>query len=396
VSEESASQTVELFIDLVARHEQAFYHFVHKVHSKGEGLFDSLMKWIELFLTFVREGLPGDEPISLEYILPHVGKERAEILREVDAVALYHYKLKVAYEAKVRRRFMKQKGTTTEEDMATQAMMNNVIGDMDFGSLLKGDTEDIYAEHGDDDDEDDDDDDEDEEDEEDEDEDDDEDEDEEDGEEEDDEGDEDEEEDSSKNLNLNGVDLRAGYDETIGNSSTVSDIPSSDDFPPPTGATSSPSRRPTISETHLHRSPSLSSPQVPTSASRQNISQHPSPLNPSRMAKTFSPPQAPLASKPATLEESVEATPGSGGSKTKRKKEEMDIQPPELKAIPQLLPVFVELVSCSLLSDVIHGRPRIRSHHFRHGLTSKCDLYLDFILFWTRNIVHTTAETNMI
>lgn len=146
-SQEDPSYTVQLFIDLVSRHEQAFYSFVHKVHSKGEGLFDSLMKWIELFLTFIRDGLSGgQEKISLEFILPHMGKEREGILKEVDEVALYHYKLKVAYEAKVRKRFHRQTGATLEEEQAAQALVDNVMGELQFGELMKGDAEDVIAE----------------------------------------------------------------------------------------------------------------------------------------------------------------------------------------------------------------------------------------------------------
>ena len=52
---------VQTFIDLVERHEQSFYNFVHKVHAKGEGLFDSLMKWIQLFLSVFREGFDEKE-----------------------------------------------------------------------------------------------------------------------------------------------------------------------------------------------------------------------------------------------------------------------------------------------------------------------------------------------
>lgn len=131
---------------MVQRHEQAFYSFVHKVHSKGEGLFDSLMRWIELFLTVVREGL--GEPISLEFLLPHTGQERVAILAEVDAVALYHYKLKVAYEDKIRRRFGKVQGQTgaDAEDEATQALVQGVVGEISFGELVQGDADDLAAE----------------------------------------------------------------------------------------------------------------------------------------------------------------------------------------------------------------------------------------------------------
>lgn len=68
VSQEDPQRTVQTFIDLVQRHEQSFYTFVHNVHSKGKGLFDSLMSWLELFLNYARSGLPS--PIDLEFILP--------------------------------------------------------------------------------------------------------------------------------------------------------------------------------------------------------------------------------------------------------------------------------------------------------------------------------------
>ncbi|KAF8463763.1 hypothetical protein JB92DRAFT_3086290 [Gautieria morchelliformis] len=148
-SQQDPSRTVKIFIELVQRHEQAFYSFVHKVHSKGAGLFDDLMRWIELFLTVVREGL--GERVSLEFLLPHTGQARVDILREVDAVALYHYRLKVAYESKVRKRFVRgasENGSTTadEDDEATQALVDGVVRDLSFGDLVRGDAEDLAAE----------------------------------------------------------------------------------------------------------------------------------------------------------------------------------------------------------------------------------------------------------
>jgi len=84
----------------------------------------------------------------LEFILPHAGQERADILKEVDDVALYHYKLKLAYEDKIRRRFGKQQGQTSAdaEDEATQELVNGVVRDLSFGDLVKGDAEEITAE----------------------------------------------------------------------------------------------------------------------------------------------------------------------------------------------------------------------------------------------------------
>ncbi|KAF9534304.1 hypothetical protein CPB83DRAFT_781747 [Crepidotus variabilis] len=147
LSQEDTHGTVQAFINLIQRHEQAFYSFVHKVHSKGEGLFASLMHWIELFLTVIREGL--GEKVSLEYLLPHTGKEREDILLEVDKVALYHYKLKVLYEDKLRRRFGRAQGAQSEadaEDDATQALVNGVVSEFNFGDLVSGDALDMAAE----------------------------------------------------------------------------------------------------------------------------------------------------------------------------------------------------------------------------------------------------------
>ncbi|KAH7105679.1 hypothetical protein BKA62DRAFT_741511 [Auriculariales sp. MPI-PUGE-AT-0066] len=127
-------RTVQIFISLVERHEQSFYSFVHKVHSKGEALFDDFMRWISLFVTLIRDGL-SSEPPSLEFILPHAGSERLAIMKEVDAVAVQHYKLKLAYETKVRKRFARNAATQQEDDAATQALVDGLIVDMSLGDI---------------------------------------------------------------------------------------------------------------------------------------------------------------------------------------------------------------------------------------------------------------------
>jgi hypothetical protein len=104
------------------------------------------MRWIELFLTAIRDGL--GHPISIECLLPHTGIERAQILEEVDAVARYHYKLKVVYEDKLRRRFGKIQGQNDAdaEDEATATLVDGVVGEISFGELVKGDAIDMAAE----------------------------------------------------------------------------------------------------------------------------------------------------------------------------------------------------------------------------------------------------------
>lgn len=146
VSQEDPHRTVQAFTDLVRRHEQMFYNFVYKVHSRGGNLFDNLMKWIETFLTVVRDGI-GDKT-SVEFLLPHIGQEREAIMKEVDDVALYHYKLKLSHEDKLRRRFgrTQKQNDADAEDEAAAALVQGVVNDISFGDLIDGDAEDLAAE----------------------------------------------------------------------------------------------------------------------------------------------------------------------------------------------------------------------------------------------------------
>ncbi|MCJ1468298.1 hypothetical protein MMC07_006926 [Pseudocyphellaria aurata] len=53
------NQTVQAFIDLCERHQEAFYRFVHEVHLHDNGLFTQLMGWLEGILEFLRHGPRG-------------------------------------------------------------------------------------------------------------------------------------------------------------------------------------------------------------------------------------------------------------------------------------------------------------------------------------------------
>ncbi|GAA5848790.1 hypothetical protein JCM3766R1_005309 [Sporobolomyces carnicolor] len=133
-------RTVQIFVDLVARHESRFYHFVHQVHSKGEGLFDNLMSWIELFINFVRDGLPS--PVSLDFLLPVGGKEREDVLKEVDAIVEYHRKLKLAHHQRMTKRLTR--GQESERDVDA-AFVSSVMDNLHIGAVMD-DVNDVEAE----------------------------------------------------------------------------------------------------------------------------------------------------------------------------------------------------------------------------------------------------------
>ncbi|KAF9821175.1 hypothetical protein IEO21_00783 [Rhodonia placenta] len=266
LSQQDPAKTVQIFIDLIKRHEQAFYSFVHKVHSKGEGLFSNLMQWIELFLTLMRDGL-GDR-ISLEFLLPHTGKEREDILREVDEIALYHYKLKVTYEDRVRRRFGRTQGLNdadAEDEIAAQ-MVDGVVKDLSFGDLIQGDAEDLAAEETD-------------------------------------------SEDDSSGDDYSSEDEDSESDESSSEESSETDLTERENTPYPGNSPTSVKRSHTIAHSpHASRPPPL----PPKQASHKQSLDLPQDRPPSQ------PP-------------------------SKRKKAPA-LKPPELKHLPHLLPILVELV----------------------------------------------------
>lgn len=324
VSQQDPARTVKIFIELVQRHEQAFYNFVHKVHSKGAGLFDNLMRWIELFLTVVREGI--GERVSLEYLLPHTGQERTDILREVDAVALYHYRLKVAYESKVRRRFVRgttANGATTadEDDDATQGLIDSVVRDFSFGDLVRGDAEDLAAQVS-------------------------------------------ESEEDSETDSETGSDPETDEGDTAESEEgqVVKMAPQSPaQFPMPATAhlmqqvsssfDLSSSSRPSVPRQRslsLHSHKSAGSSKTRNAAGLVGI-----PPVPPLPHHNESVPSTPSSSRPSLRRRKTVADVKGASSKhanpsshkTPKKKQAPDIKPPDLKAIPDLLPLFVEIVS---------------------------------------------------
>ena len=156
VSQSDPSSTVQAFIDLVNRHEQSFYSFVHKVHSKDQGLFESLMKWIERFIVAIRDGIGASSldgecnKIALETVLPAGNEERAKIMEEVDRLMRWHYLNKIAHEEKLRSRFRRaQKGAEKDadaEDEATRDLINEVAREFNFGDLARANADELAEE----------------------------------------------------------------------------------------------------------------------------------------------------------------------------------------------------------------------------------------------------------
>lgn len=171
-------KTVQVFIDLVSRHEGRFYSFVHQVHSKGSGLFDGLMHWVELFINFIRgpeEGViaaqgeraiksrkrHGVGEVDLEICLPAGGQERKRALHEIDCLVVHAYRLKLIRELKMKRRLTDrevrgaakvagssdgQGGFGITDDMDEDAFMGALAENFGVGDAFADEVNEVEAE----------------------------------------------------------------------------------------------------------------------------------------------------------------------------------------------------------------------------------------------------------
>ena len=83
---------VQAFVDLTGRHQNSFFHFVHDAHSHDDGLFDNLMQWIEIILSFLRD---GTRTIDLDEVITSSQLNHDAASAELDALLQYHKEMKL-------------------------------------------------------------------------------------------------------------------------------------------------------------------------------------------------------------------------------------------------------------------------------------------------------------
>ncbi|EAW09392.1 PX domain protein [Aspergillus clavatus NRRL 1] len=133
------NQTVQAFIDLCERHQDNFYKFIHEVHLHDNGLFGSLMAWIEDILEFLRRGPHGGK-LDMNALL-HGAKDVGQIdeskaLAEIDSLIKWHADRKRWHLNKTRQK-MAAEGTGNETFPGSSTFRSS-----DFG-LDEADLEDL-------------------------------------------------------------------------------------------------------------------------------------------------------------------------------------------------------------------------------------------------------------
>ncbi|KAL5332979.1 hypothetical protein BJX70DRAFT_87590 [Aspergillus crustosus] len=109
------NETVQAFIDLCERHQGSLYKFVHEVHLHDNGLFGSLMAWIENILNFLRKGPHGGK-LDMNALFSgakDVGQINPDLAREeIDKLIKWHEDRKQWHLNKTRQK-MAAEGTVS-------------------------------------------------------------------------------------------------------------------------------------------------------------------------------------------------------------------------------------------------------------------------------------------
>lgn len=93
---------VQSFIDLCTRHEDKFYKFVHEVHVHDKDLlFIHLMRWIEIILSFLRNGFTSKVDMNV-LVFDTPGVDTAIALKEIDSLIQWNKDRKAWNERRIR------------------------------------------------------------------------------------------------------------------------------------------------------------------------------------------------------------------------------------------------------------------------------------------------------
>jgi len=97
-----SNKLVQSFIDLCTRHEEKFYKFVHEVHIHDKDLlFTHLMKWIEVILSFLRDGFSSKIDMNV-LVFETAGVDTEKALTEIDSLIQWNKDRKAWNERRLR------------------------------------------------------------------------------------------------------------------------------------------------------------------------------------------------------------------------------------------------------------------------------------------------------
>lgn len=107
------SNTIQPFIDLVKRHEDNFYRFVHRVHSQDSSrLFDELIEYIDNLLGSLTLGIYRGHPLDLDKTVEKAGLTPVDypvLKAEIDSICEFRRLQKLRYLERTRKKAVAHK-----------------------------------------------------------------------------------------------------------------------------------------------------------------------------------------------------------------------------------------------------------------------------------------------
>jgi Domain of unknown function in PX-proteins (DUF3818) len=110
-----SNKLVQSFIDLCTRHENKFYKFVHEVHTHDKDLlFTHLMKWIEIILSFLRDGFSSTIDMN-KLVFETPGVDTTIALKEINALIQWNKDRKAWNERRLRAKMASAEESTVPQ-----------------------------------------------------------------------------------------------------------------------------------------------------------------------------------------------------------------------------------------------------------------------------------------
>lgn len=113
--------TVQPFIQLIERHENNFYRFVHSVHSQDTShLFDDLLAYIDKLFSMMSSGLPGKVDMA-KLVQENLNEQQyVQLKEEINKLCNYHLQRKIRHLQRTRRKVLEGTGITSELEIGTE------------------------------------------------------------------------------------------------------------------------------------------------------------------------------------------------------------------------------------------------------------------------------------
>jgi len=137
INVQDATNTHQPFINLVQKHEQSFYGFVHRVHAKDQTkLFDNLLGYVDSAFGIISNGLP--DRVDLDQCVKNAGITQDEyplLKQEIDMICNYQREVKQRHLDRTRHKMM---ANTNDQEgkIVLEGILNDFSDIEDNSSLL--------------------------------------------------------------------------------------------------------------------------------------------------------------------------------------------------------------------------------------------------------------------